>query len=93
MNEQRLTHEEFVKRAIVTLRKDGYKGIHCVYSGFNNAFKQYFPGEDPRAVTERLSKESKIVIVSARGGAMIYLPEDAPDRSDRGTSALKSMGL
>lgn len=30
---ERLTHEEFVKKAIVSLRKEGYKGIHTVFSG------------------------------------------------------------
>jgi hypothetical protein len=33
--EERLSHEEFVKKAIVSLRKDGYKGIHTVYPGSN----------------------------------------------------------
>jgi hypothetical protein len=37
---ERLSHEEFVKKAIVSLRKEGYKGIHSVYSGFNVAFKK-----------------------------------------------------
>ena len=41
---EKLSHEEFVKKAIVSLRKEGFKGIHTVYSGFNNAFKKYFDG-------------------------------------------------
>jgi hypothetical protein len=59
---ERLSHEEFVKRAIVSLRKEGYKGIHSVYSGFNEAFKKYFQDENPIEVTNRLAGEGKIVI-------------------------------
>ncbi len=44
---EKLSSEEFVKKAIVSLRKDGYKGIHTVYSGFNDAFKKYFEGKTP----------------------------------------------
>ena len=39
---KKLTHQEFVVKAIPTLRTEGFKGIHTVYSGFNNAFKAYF---------------------------------------------------
>jgi len=88
----KVSHEEFVKRAIVSLRKEGYKGIHTVFSGFNDAFKRYFAGEDPIEVTKRLAGEGKIVLRPVRGGVMIYLPEDAPQRSS-GDEALKKMGL
>ena len=44
--EEKLTQAEFVKKAIVSLRKNPYKGIHSVYSGFNEAFRAYF-NEDP----------------------------------------------
>ena len=43
---EKMSHEEFIKKAIVSLRKEGYKGIHTVYSGFNEAFKKYFEGEN-----------------------------------------------
>ena len=36
---EKMNHEEFVRKAVVSLRKEGYKGIHTVYSGFNEAFK------------------------------------------------------
>jgi len=36
------SYEEFVRRAIESLRAEGYKGIHSVYSGFNDAFRRYF---------------------------------------------------
>ncbi|RJQ56787.1 MAG: hypothetical protein C4526_00755 [Nitrospiraceae bacterium] len=90
---EKLSHEEFVKKAIVSLRKEGYKGIHTVYSGFNTAFKKYFDGEDPIKVTNQLSAEGKIVIRPVKGGVMLYLPEDAPQMKDAGEDALKKMGL
>jgi len=34
-----INEEEFVLRAVKRLRKPPYKGIHTVYSGFNQAFK------------------------------------------------------
>lgn len=89
----KLSHEEFVKKAIVSLRKEGYKGIHTVYSGFNTAFKKYFDGENPVEVTNKLAQEGKIVIRPVKGGVMLYLSEDAPVARDIGDEALKKMGL
>jgi hypothetical protein len=93
MSEERLSHEEFVKKAIVNLRREGYKGIHTVYSGFNEAFKKYFDGEDPVNATNNLARDGKIVIRPVKGGVMLYLPEDAPLTQSRGEDALKKMGL
>ncbi len=91
----RLTPEQFVLEAIVKLRAPNARsrGIHSVYSGFNEAFRAYFPGEDPVAWTQKLAAEGKIVTRLVRGGAMLYLPADAPTSSTRGTDALKRMGL
>ena len=72
----KLSEEEFVVRAIKKLRKPPYKGIHSVYSGFNQAFKDYF-GTNPVETTQRLTKERKIVTRPAKGGVMLYLPQDA----------------
>jgi hypothetical protein len=91
--EHRLNHEEFVKKAIVTLRKEGYKGIHTVYSGFNDAFKKYFEGENPIEATNRLAQEGKIVLRPVKGGVMIYLPEEAPSTKGTAVEALRKMGL
>ena len=88
----KLSHEDFVKKAIVSLRKPGYKGIHTVFSGFNEAFKRYFEGENPVEVTQKLAEEEKIVLRPVKGGVMIYLPEEAPTRTS-GDDALKKMGL
>lgn len=76
----KLTEEEFVIRAIEKLRKPPYKGIHSVYSGFNDAFRRYF-GTDPVQTIQRLAQEKKIGIRPVRGGVMLYLPEDAPGSS------------
>lgn len=89
---ERLSHEEFVKKAIVSLRKEGFKGIHSVYSGFNEAFKKYFNDENPVEATNKLAGEGKIVIRPVKGGVMLYLPEDAPG-SGGAEQALKKMGL
>jgi hypothetical protein len=90
---EKMSHEEFIKKAIVSLRKEGYKGIHSVYSGFNNAFKKYFDNENPVEATNKLTQEGKIVLRPVKGGVMLYLPEDAPATKDAGDEALKKMGL
>ncbi len=73
----KMSEEEFVIRAIKRLRKPPYKGIHSVYSGFNQAFKEYF-GKNPIEATQRLAQEGKIVTRPVRGGVMLYLPEESP---------------
>jgi hypothetical protein len=73
----KMSEEEFVFRAIKRLRKPPYKGIHSVYSGFNQAFKDYF-GKNAVEETQRLAAEGRIVTRPVKGGVMLYLPEDAP---------------
>ncbi len=90
---ERLTPELFVTAAIKKLRSPPYKGIHNVFSGFNAAFRQYFPGEDPVAWQKKLATEGKIVTRPAKGGAILYLPEDAPQGFTSGKDALRKMGL
>jgi hypothetical protein len=90
---EKLSYEEFIKRAIVSLRKEGYKGIHSVYSGFNNAFKKYFDGENPVEVTNRLAQEGKIVVRPVKGGVMLYLPEEVSSSRNSAEEALRKMGL
>ena len=90
---EKLSHEEFVKKAIVSLRKEGYKGIHSVYSGFNEACKKYFAGENPVEVTNKLASEGEIVIRPVKGGVMLYLPEEAPASKSSADEALKKMGI
>ena len=88
----KLSHEEFIRQAIVKLRTGSFKGIHSVYSGFNEAFKKYFDGEDPVKVTNKLAKEGKLVIRPTKGWVVLYLPEEAPQMV-RADNALKKMGL
>ena len=58
---KKLIEEEFVVQAIKRLRKDPYRGIHSVYSGFNEAYKKYF-GTNPVEATSRLAADGKIEI-------------------------------
>ena len=89
---KKLSHEEFVRLAIVKLRNGNFKGIHSVYSGFNEAFRKYYEGDDPVQVTNGFSQEGRLVIRPIKSGVMLYLPEDAP-QGDRGDQALRKMGL
>ena len=77
MEEKKLTEDEFVLKAIEKLRKPPYKGIHTVYSGFNQAFRAEF-NSDPVAVTNRMASEGKITIRPVKGGVMLYLVKDGP---------------
>ncbi len=72
-----ISEEEFVLRAIKRLRKPPYRGIHTVYSGFNQAFKEHF-GKSPVELTQKMAAEGKIVIRPVRGGVMLYFPDEAP---------------
>ena len=56
---KKLTEEEFVVQAIRKLRKDPFRGIHSVYSGFNEAFRKYFE-TNPVEATSKLAGEGKI---------------------------------
>ena len=88
----KISPEEFVKLAVGRLRLENYKGVHSVYSGFNDAFKSYFDGANPVDATGELARLGKIVLRPVKGGMMIYLPGAGPEMS-RGDMALKKMGL
>lgn len=76
----RLEKEEFVVKAIKKLRGK-YRGIHTVFSGFNEAFRQYF-GEDPRPVTQEMAAKGIVEIRPVKGGVMLYLKGEAPRAGD-----------
>ena len=78
-SQAKLTEEEFVLQAIRKLRKDPFRGIHTVYSGFNEAFRKYF-GTNPIEATSRLVAEGKIETRPFKGGMMLFLPGEAPKR-------------
>ena len=91
---KRLTEEQFTLKGIETLRKGGYRGIHCRFSGFNEAFRKYFGKDaDPVGSTNRLAKAGKIVIRPCKGGVMLYRPDEAPEAKDSGSAALAAMGI
>ena len=75
--DKKISEYDFVVRAIKKLRKRPYKGIHSVYSGFNQAFRDYF-GKDPVEATTKLANEEKIFTRPVKGGVILYLSEDAP---------------
>ncbi len=77
--ERKLTEEEFVVQAIKRLRKEPYRGIHSVYSGFNEAFRKYF-STNPVEATSKLAAEGKIETRPFKGGVMLFLPGEAPKR-------------
>lgn len=77
--EKKLTEEEFVLQAIKKLRKEPFRGIHSVYSGFNEAFRKYF-GTNPIEATSRLASGGKIETRPFKGGVMLFLPGEAPKR-------------
>jgi len=76
-NSTKIGEEEFVLRAIKRLRKPPYRGIHSVYTGFNQAFKEHF-AKSSVEVTKKMAEEGKIIIRPVRGGVMLYLPDEAP---------------
>ena len=93
-NNGRLTEEEFTLRGIETLRKGAYRGIHCRYSGFNDAFRTYFGnGADPVGSTNRLAAAGKIVVRPCKGGVMLYKSGEAPVTESASGKALVAMGL
>ncbi len=81
--EKKLTEEEFVIQAIKKLRKDPFRGIHSVYSGFNEAFRKYF-GTNPVEATTKLAAEGKVETRPFKGGVMLFLPGEAPKRPSSG---------
>lgn len=91
-DDKRLTVEEFVVRAIEKLADPGRTTIHTVYSGFNNAFRDYFPGLNPVTETEKLVKEGKVAFRFCPGGALIGKP-GAIKALESSMATLKKMGL
>lgn len=77
--ESLLPPEEFVRRAVLRLRKGTAKSIHTVYSGFNAAWREYY-GTDPVEGIKALVDAGVCVTHPTRGGARLYLAEDAPSR-------------
>lgn len=77
-----LTKEEFVLKAIEKLRTKNYKGIHVVYSGFNEAFREYFQ-EDPVQCVSELEKQGLVVTHPVKGGVMLYHSKDVSAETEK----------
>ena len=88
---KRLTEDEFVVQAIKNLRKDPFRGIHSVYSGFNEAFRRHF-NKDPVELTTHMVSEGKVEIIPLKSGkgVMLYLPGDGP-RGKKADEALQKI--
>ena len=86
-----LSEEEFVIEGIKKLRKDPYRGIHSVFSGFNDAFRKHF-NEDPIEFTSKMASAGKVEIIPLRSGkgVMLYLPGEGP-RGRKTDEALKKI--
>jgi hypothetical protein len=82
MEKEKLAHKDFFERAIKKCRKEGYKGIHTVYSGVNNAFRQYYGKDaDPIVAVNALIAKGELAGNPAKGGFTIYMPEDAKSKT------------
>ena len=86
-----LSKEEFIIEGIKKLRKEPYKGIHSVFSGFNDAFRKHF-NKDPIEFTSKMASAGKIEIIPLRSGkgVMLYLPGEGP-RGRKTDEALKKI--
>jgi hypothetical protein len=62
------------------LKKPPYKDIHSVYRGFNQVFRECL-NKDPVEAATKIAQEGKIAPRPVKGGATLYLPEDASSQS------------
>lgn len=81
---RKMSHDAFIKQGIEKLRQGEDQGIHVVYSGFNEAFRQYFNGEDPRKHIDALVEKGVITKRPAKGGVTIALGDGKPHVSAAG---------
>ena len=97
------TKEWFVLRAICTLnglnKKDSkpdklvfYPGIHVVFSGMNQGFRDLFGCESTDTV-DAMDLTGQIEKRGAKGGPMIYLPGEKPENVASAATTYKKMGL
>ena len=100
-----LTHAEFTVKAIEKLRKDNFKGIHNVYSGFNAAARKYFSleaewdkakGINPNgviALINGLVDEGVIETNPTKDGFSLYKFGEKPTNGNSPDDVLAKMGL
>lgn len=88
----KLTPEEFVLLAIEKLSTPERKTVHTVFSGFNEAFREYFPGGDPVKEVKALVAAGKVSSRPSVRGALIALPGVITNTA-KPKDLLKKMGL
>lgn len=65
----------------IEAHKGQYKGVHTVWSGYNDGFESVFEGYDAKTETQRMVAEGKLASAPRRGGVIIYPPADAPSNT------------
>lgn len=85
--EKRLTHEEFIFRAIRKLPKPPYVGLHVRYSGFPEAWAKYFGNVDYNPIIDKMIADGKLTHRLSKGGITVYIPGTDP-REKRTQDAL-----
>jgi hypothetical protein len=85
---EKMTFEQFYPFAISEIRQnnepyidnDGKwqisRGVHVAISGFNEYLTQYYPGIDPKAVTNEMAAKGVITMWMGKRGPTIFLPQD-----------------
>jgi hypothetical protein len=84
---------EFVVEAIHKLRTGEFKGIHTVYSGFNEMLKLVYPKENPVDIVKALCDDEGFGIRPVKGGVILYAPEDVSDAIARSNAKVVSKTL
>ena len=77
--QEKLSKWEFTERAILLNQSESngkYKGLHTKISGFNEAFRIYFDGDDPIEFQQEMVTAGKLVSAARRKGYVIYFPKD-----------------
>lgn len=92
-SKKRLSPEEFTLLAIKRLSGPPHKAIHSVYSGFNTAFRTYFPGLDPVKEVNALAEKGIVSIRPVKGGVLIFAGKGNTSSEGAAVKALKKMGL
>lgn len=69
----KLSQEEFVLKTIKELRPSYSNGIHSIYSGFDEKFRNYFDGEAPSRILFKLEEEGLISIKKVKTGLILSL--------------------
>ena len=92
-SQRSLSEEEFVIEGIKKLKKDPYKGINSVFSGFNEAFRKHF-NKDPIEITKKMASDGKIDVLPMKGGkgVMLYLFGDSPGARKTDDALKKILG-